>query len=185
MWLGPRHAHLLTGGKKTGFLVSANPTDHPKHTRDLRTRMPVAEELAKATDAAAAAAGLTDFDLARAAKVARGQGLDPRHALNSFFDDGMAKALKKFSDGVVDVAKAMKAGSCMGATTSKSRPSKRPRPSSPPGSPSPAPRAAPTAGGGRKKPGRKPSAGQQAMQSWGRNASLAAQNAHLRLLDEG
>ena len=99
MWLGPRHAHLLTGGKKTGFLVSANPTDHPKHTRDLRTRMPVAEELAKATDAAAAAAGLTDFDLARAAKVARGQGLDPRHALNSFFDDGMAKALIKSTFG--------------------------------------------------------------------------------------
>ena len=184
MWLPPHQAAKLQG-KKNGFLVSANPTDHPKHTRDLLSRMPVAQKLAVGIDAAAAEADLSDFDLARAAKVARDQGLDPRHALKASFDDDMAKALEKFRDRVIDVAKALNAGGCMRTTNSGGRPSKRPRPSSPPGSPSPAPRAAPTAGGGRKKPGRKPSAGQQAMQSWGRNASLAAQNAHLRLLDEG
>ena len=184
MWLPPRTAAGLKD-QKNGFLVSARPADHAAHTWDLRSRMPVAEELAKATDAAAEAAGLSDFDLARAAKVARDEGLDPRGALSANLGDEMVEALKKFRDGVFDAAKALKAGGCMRTTTSASRPSKRPRPSSPPGSPSPAPRAAPTAGGGRKKPGRKPSAGQQAMESWGRNASLAAQNAHLRLLDEG
>ena len=184
MWLPPHQAAKLQG-KKNGFLVSANPTDHPKHTRDLLSRMPVAQKLAVGIDAAAAEADLSDFDLARAAIAARDQGLDPRGALSANLGDEMVEALKKFRDGVFDAAKALKAGGCMRTTTSASRPSKRPRPSSPPGSPSPAPRAAPTAGGGRKKPGRKPSAGQQAMESWGRNASLAAQNAHLRLLDEG
>jgi len=185
MWLAPENAHLLKGGKKNGFLVSGNPTDHPTHTQQLRSRMPVAEELADEIDEEAKKEDLSDFDLARAAIAARDQGLDPRGALSANLGDEMVEALKKFRDGVFDAAKALKAGGCMRTTTSASRPSKRPRPSSPPGSPSPAPRAAPTAGGGRKKPGRKPSAGQQAMESWGRNASLAAQNAHLRLLDEG
>lgn len=185
MWLKPQDAAKLKGCQKNGFLVSAEPANHTRHTTVLRTRMPVAKELAAATDAAAEAAGLSDFELAKGAVVARGRGLDPRDALTAGLDDGMVKALKKFRDGAIDAAKALNAGGCMRTTNSGSRPSKRPRPSSPPGSPSPAPRAAPTAGGGRKKPGRKPSAGQQAMESWGRNASLAAQNAHLRLLDEG
>jgi len=184
MWLSRQKGAANLKGEN-GFLVSAEPGNHAKHQGQLLSRMPVAEELAKATDAAAEAAGLSDFDLARAAKVARAKGLDPRKALTAGLDDGMVEAFKKFRDGVFDAAKAINAGGCMRSTTSGGRSSKRPRPSSPPGSPSPAPRAAPTAGGGRKKPGRKPSAGQQAMQSWGRNASLAAQNAHLRLLDEG
>ena len=56
MWLEPKNAACLKGGKKNGFLVSANPTDHPTHQTNLRSRMRVAEELAKATDAGAALA---------------------------------------------------------------------------------------------------------------------------------
>ena len=169
MWLEPQRAHLLKGAN--GFLVSKNPTHHAQHQRDLLSRMPVAEELAKATDAAAEAAGLSDFDLARAAKVARAKGLDPRKALTAGLDKGMVEALKKFSDGVFDAAKAINAGGCMRATTSKSRPSKRPRPSSPPGSPSPAPRNAPAATGAA--PPSVPSSGTTGaafMTTWGPNA---------------
>ena len=44
MWLEPKNAaRCLKGGKKNGFLVSADPTDHPRHTRDLLSRMQVAE----------------------------------------------------------------------------------------------------------------------------------------------
>ena len=57
MWLEPQRALLLKGAN--GFLVSKNPGNHPKHQGQLLSRMPVAEELAKATDAAAEAAGLT------------------------------------------------------------------------------------------------------------------------------
>ena len=71
MWLQPKHARLLKGGKKNGFLVSADPTNHSKHQRDLLSRMPVAKELAAEIDRAAKKADLSDFDLARAAKVAR------------------------------------------------------------------------------------------------------------------
>ena len=127
MCLEPHIAAKLPPGQKNGFLVSKNPGNHAAHTKELRSRMPVARELAKATDAAAEAASLSDFDLARAAQVARDEGLDPRHALAASFNNGMATALKKFRDRVVDVAKALKAGGCMRSTTSKSRPSKRPR----------------------------------------------------------
>ena len=184
MWLSLQKGATNLGEKKNGFLVSANPTDHPKHQRDLLSRMPVAEELAKATDAAAEAAGLTAFDLARAAKVARDEGLDPRHALAASFDDGMAKALEKFRDRVVDVAKALKAGGCMRSTNSKSRPSKRPRRDAPSRSSSPPPRAAPTAGGLSKKAYKPSRAAQKAMTSWGTNASLPVQLAHLQLQDD-
>jgi len=180
MCLEPHIAAKLPPGQKNGFLVSKNPGNHAAHTKELRSRMPVARELAKATDAAAEAAGLSDFDLARAAKVARDQGLDPRHALKASFDDGMAKALEKFRDRVVDVAKALKAGGCMRSTTSKSRPSKRPRPSSPPGSPSAAPRNAPAATGAA--PPSVPSSGTTGaafMTTWGPNASLPVQLAAL------
>ena len=119
MWLEPIHAAQLKGGKKNGFLVSAKPADHAAHTKELLSRMPVAEELAKATDAAAKEAGLTDFDLARAAKVARDEGLDPRGALNSF-RRWHGEGAREVSDGVVDVAKASMR--VHGATTSKSRP---------------------------------------------------------------
>ena len=171
MWLEPKHAQ----GKKNGFLVSAKPGDHPKHQTNLRSRMRVAEELAKATDAAAAAADLSDFDLARAAKAARDQGLDPRKALTAGLDDGMVEALKKFRDGVFDAAKAINAGGCMRSTTSGRRSSKRPRPSSPPGSPSAAPRNAPAATGAA--PPSAPSSGTGAafMTTWGPNASLPVQ----------
>ena len=174
MWLEPHTAAGLKG-QKNGFLVSANPGDHPKHTRDLRTRMPVAQKLAAATDAAAKEAGLTDFDLVRAAKVARDQGLDPRKALTAGLDDGMVEALKKFRDGVFDAAKAINAGGCMRSTTSGRRSSKRPRPSSPPGSPSAAPRNAPAATGAA--PPSAPSSGTGAafMTTWGPNASLPVQ----------
>ena len=104
MWLPPGTAAAVLKDQKNGFLVSKNPGNHAAHTNDLRARMPVAKELAKATDAAAEAASLSDFDLARAAKVARDEGLDPRHALAASFDNGMAKALEKFRDRVVDVA---------------------------------------------------------------------------------
>ena len=183
MWLQPKVAANLKG-EKNGFLVSADPGNHPKHTTMLRGRMPVAEELAKATDAAAEAAGLSDFDLARAAKVARDQGLDPRHALKASFDDGMAKALEKFRDRVVDVAKALNAGGCMRSTTSKSRPSKRPRRDAPSRSSSPPPRAAPSAGGLSKKAYKPSRAAQKAMTTWGTNASLPVQLAHLQLQDD-
>ena len=176
MWLSLQKGATNLGEKKNGFLVSANPTDHPKHQRDLLSRMPVAAELAKVTDAAAAEAHLSDFDLARAAKVARDQGLDPRHALTAGFDDDMATALETFRDRVVDVAKALNAGGCLSSTlTPKSRPSKRPRPSSPPGSPSAAPRNAPAATGAA--PPSAPSSGTGAafMTTWGPNASLPVQ----------
>ena len=171
MWLEPKHAQ----GKKNGFLVSAEPANHPKHQADLRSRMPVAEELAAATDTAAEEAGLTVFDLARAAKVARDEGLDPRGALSANLGKEMVTALKTFRDRVVDVAKALNAGGCMRSTTPKSRPSKRPRPSSPPGSPSPAPRNAPAATGAA--PPSAPSSGTGAafMTTWGPNASLPVQ----------
>ena len=93
MCLEPHIAAKLPPGQKNGFLVSKNPGNHAAHTKELRSRMPVARELAKATDAAAEAAGLSDFDLARAAKVARDQGLDPRDALTASFDDDMVTAL--------------------------------------------------------------------------------------------
>ena len=173
MWVHPRNAHNLKG--VNGFLVSGNPTDHAKHQGQLLSRMPVAEELAKATDAAAAEADLSDFDLARAAKVARDEGLDPRHALAASFDNGMAKALEKFRDRVVDVAKALNAGGCMRSTTPKSRPSKRPRPSSPPGSPSPAPRNAPAATGAAPPSAPSSGTGASFMTTWGPNASLPVQ----------
>ena len=175
MWLSLQKGATNLGEKKNGFLVSANPTDHPKHQRDLLSRMPVAEEIAAEIDRAAKKADLSDFDLARAAKVARDEGLDPRKALTAGLDDGMVTALKKFSDGVFDAAKAINAGGCMRATTSKSRPSKRPRPSSPPGSPSPAPRNAPAATGAA--PPSAPSSGTGAafMTTWGPNASLPVQ----------
>ena len=172
MWLEPKHAQ----GKKNGFLVSAEPANHPKHQADLRSRMPVAEELAAATDTAAEEAGLTVFDLARAAKVARDEGLDPRGALSANLGKEMVTALKTFRDRVVDVAKALNAGGCMRSTTPKSRPSKRPRPSSPPGSPSPAPRNAPAATGAA--PPSVPSSGTTGaafMTTWGPNASLPVQ----------
>ena len=175
MWLSRQKGAANLKGEN-GFLVSANSADHPKHTEQLRSRMPVAEELAKATDAAAAEADLSDFDLARAAKVARAKGLDPRKALTAGLDDGMVRALEKFRDGVFDAAKAINAGGCMGATTSKSRPSKRPRTSSPPGSPSPAPRNAPAATGAA--PPSVPSSGTTGaafMTTWGPNASLPVQ----------
>jgi len=184
MCLEPHIAAKLPPGQKNGFLVSKNPGNHAAHTKELRSRMPVARELAKATDAAAEAAGLSDFDLARAAKVARDQGLDPRHALKASFDDGMAKALEKFRDRVVDVAKALNAGGCMRSTTSKSRPSKRPRRDAPSRSSSPPPRAAPSAGGLSKKAYKPGRAAQKAMTSWGTNASLPVQLAHLQLQDE-
>jgi len=176
MWLSLQKGATNLGEKKNGFLVSANPTDHPKHTRQLLSYMPIAAELAKVTDAAAAEAGLSDFDLARAAKVARDQGLDPRDALTASFDDDMVTALKTFRDRVVDVAKALNAGGCLSSTlTQKSRPSKRPRPSSPPGSPSAAPRNAPVATGAA--PPSVPSSGTGAalMTTWGPNASLPVQ----------
>ena len=182
MWLEPRNAHVLKG--VNGFLVSGNPTDHATHTQQLRTRMPVAEKLAAEIDKAAAEADLSDFDLARAAKVARDEGLDPRHALAASFDNGMAKALEKFRDRVVDVAKALKAGGCMRSTTSKSRPSKRPRRDAPSRSSSPPPRAAPTAGGLSKKAYKPSRAAQKAMTTWGTNASLPVQLAHLQLQDD-
>ena len=176
MWLEPKNAaRCLKGGKKNGFLVSADPTDHPKHTRDLLSRMQVAEELAAEIDEAAKKARLSDFDLARGAVVARGQGLDPRDALTAGLDDGMVEALKKFRDGVFDAAKAINAGGCMRSTTSGRRSSKRPRPSSPPGSPSAAPRNAPAATGAA--PPSAPSSGTGAafMTTWGPNVSLPVQ----------
>ena len=184
MWLSLQKGATNLGEKKNGFLVSANPTDHPKHQRDLLSRMPVAEEIAAEIDRAAKKADLSDFDLARAAQVARDEGLDPRHALAASFNNGMATALKKFRDRVVDVAKALKAGGCMRSTTSKSRPSKRPRRDAPSRSSSPPPRAAPTAGGLSKKAYKPSRAAQKAMTSWGTNASLPVQLAHLQLQDD-
>ena len=175
MWLGPRHAHLLQGGKKNGFLVSANPTDHKAHQASLLSRMAVAEKLAKATDAAAKNERLSDFDIARASVVARGQGLDPRGTLSADLGKEMVTALEKFRDRVVDVAKALNAGGCMRSTTSKRRPSKRPRPSSPPGSPSPAPRNAPAATGAAPPSAPSSSTGASFMTTWGPNASLPVQ----------
>ena len=183
MWVRHRHAHLLKG-KKNGFLVSAEPANHPKHQADLRSRMPVAEELAAATDTAADEAGLTVFDLTRAAKVARDEGLDPRGALSANLGKEMVTALKTFRDRVVDVAKALKAGGCMRSTNSKSRPSKRPRRDAPSRSSSPPPRAAPTAGGLSKKAHKPSRAEQKGMTSWGTNASMPVQLAHLRLQDD-
>ena len=184
MWLEPQRAHLLKGGKKNGFLVSANPGNHAIHTEQLRTRMPVAEKLAAATDAAAAEAGLSNFDLARGAVVARGQGLDPRDFLSSALDDKMVRAIEKFRDGVFDAAKSLKAAGCMGSTTPGTRPLKRPRRDAPSRSSSPPPRAAPTAGGLSKKAHKPGRAEQKGMTSWGQNASLAVQNAHLQLQDD-
>ena len=184
MWLAPENAAHLKDGKKNGFLVSANPTNHPKHTKELLSRMPVAQKLADETDAAAEKAGLTAFDLARAAKVARDQGLDPRHALAASLNDGMVTALEKFKDGVVDAAKALKAGGCMLSTNSGGRPSKRPRRDAPSRSSSPPPRAAPTAGGLSKKAHKPSRAEQKGMTSWGTNASMPVQLAHLRLQDD-
>ena len=188
MWLEPNNARdkvqpWLREGKN-GFLVAKRPNDHPTHQEQLRGRMPVAKELAKATDAAAEAAGLSDFELARAAKVARDQGLDPRHALAASLNDDMVEALKKFRDRVVDVAKALNAGGCMRSTTSKSRPSKRPRRDAPSRSSSPPPRAAPTAGGLSKKAHKPGRAEQLNMTTWGTNASMPVQLAHLRLQDD-
>ena len=173
MWVHPRNAHNLKG--VNGFLVSAEPSNHAKHQGQLLSRMPVAEKIAAATDTAAEKAGLTVFDLARAAKVARDEGLDPRKALTAGLDDGMVEALEKFRDGVIDAAKALNAGGCMRSTTSAGRPSKRPRPSSPPGSPSAAPRNAPAATGAA--PPSAPSSGTGAafMTTWGPNASLPVQ----------
>ena len=174
MWLSRQKGAAGLKGEN-GFLVSAEPSNHAKHQGQLLSRMPVAEELATEIDKAAAEAGLTDFDLARAAKVARDEGLDPRKALTAGLDDGMVKALEKFRDGVFDAAKAINAGGCMRTTTSAGRPSKRPRPSSPPGSPSPAPRNAPAATGAA--PPSAPSSGTGAtfMTTWGPNASLPVQ----------
>ena len=175
MWLAPENAHLLKGGKKNGFLVSGNPTDHPTHTQQLRSRMPVAEELADEIDEEAKKEDLSDFDLARAAIAARDQGLDPRGALSANLGKEMVTALKTFRDRVVDVAKALNAGGCMRSTTPKSRPSKRPRPSSPPGSPSAAPRNAPAATGAAPPSVPSSGAGAALMTTWGPNASLPVQ----------
>ena len=182
MWLGPNHAHLLKG--ENGFLVSAEPSNHAKHQGQLLSRMPVAQKLATEIDKAAAEADLSDFDLARAAKVARDEGLDPRGALSANLGKEMVTALETFRDRVVDVAKALKAGGCMRSTNSKSRPSKRPRRSAPSRSSSPEPRAAPTAGGASKKAYKPSRAAQKAMTSWGTNASLPVQLAHLQLQDD-
>ena len=182
MWLPPRTAAGLKG--VNGFLVSAKPADHPKHQASLLSRMPVAQKLAAKIDTAAAEARLSDFDLARAAKRARAQGLDPRKALTAGLDKGMVTALKKFSDGVFDAAKAINAGGCMRSTTSGGRSSKRPRRSAPSRSSSPEPRAAPTAGGASKKAHKPGRAEQLNMTTWGTNASMPVQLAHLRLQDD-
>ena len=173
MWLGPNHAHLLKG--ENGFLVSAEPSNHAKHQGQLLSRMPVAQKLATEIDKAAAEADLSDFDLARAAKVARDEGLDPRGALSANLGKEMVTALETFRDRVVDVAKALNAGGCMRSTTPKSRPSKRPRPSSPPGSPSAAPRNAPAATGAAPPSVPSSGAGAALMTTWGPNASLPVQ----------
>ena len=182
MWLDAKKGGRLKG--ENGFLVSADPGNHPKHSTQLRTRLPVARKLADETDAAAEAAGLTDFDIARASVVARGQGLDPRGALTTALDKDMITAIEKFRDGVFDAAKSLKAAGCMGSTTPGTRPSKRPRRSAPSRSSSPEPRAAPTAGGASKKAYKPSRAAQKAMTSWGKNASMPVQLAHLRLQDD-
>ena len=56
MWLDAKKGGRLKG--ENGFLVSADPGNHPKHSTQLRTRLPVARKLADETDAAAEAAGL-------------------------------------------------------------------------------------------------------------------------------
>ena len=175
MWLPPSNAAKLTGGKKNGCLVSAEPTAHAKHQGVLLSRMPVAKKLADEIDEEAKKARLSDFDLARAAIAARDQGLDPRGALSANLGDEMVEALKKFRDGVFDAAKAINAGGCMYTTSSKSRPSKRPRPSSPPGSPSPAPRNAPAATGAAPPSAPSSGTGASFMTTWGPNASLPVQ----------
>ena len=96
----------------------------------------------------------------------------------------MVTAFEKFRDGVFDAAKAIDAGGCMRTTTSGGRSSKRPRRSAPSRSSSPEPRAAPTAGGASKKAYKPSRAAQKAMTTWGTNASLPVQLAHLQLQDD-